>query len=494
MIKYIKYEDALNDNIFDNNDDRVVFMLPAHNEQYSIGNTLKSIIYQVELPGITKDVFIALDNCTDNTQKVIESYKDNLNIYLFITVNNTQRKAGALNQLYQLFYGDRRSPEKFRDSYIDKVKHIKAFIGVDADIYLGESSLSILFNELYKKYKIGAVSANYQCLMPEKVSSIPRNYPNRESLLKHGKFSGWFGRFITFCQNMEFSDWTIKQKYNHHTAEINGGQCTIFKPEALEEIFNTNKLNGIYNNDTDTEDLALTQDMRSLGWDCEISDTARCFVDSMTTYNTYIVQRTKWVSGTLDYMLKAGLSTRYSRTLWLKEVGLLLNLFIRVLLVVLIPSSILLHQFQWNWIWILPILLASVINLTIAIKTPNHRFIDLLLAFLNVSPEIYLWITLRVHIGVWARLFKVDKSDTWADQEKAEKGLNSFNWLPLIAILFIVLVISGLVYFKLITLESALLVIRPYINRGFDVLTDLTLLMLVIMIFKLFRFRGGFKA
>lgn len=494
MYRKITYHDAVINDIFKNQDTKkLIIMIPAHNEENAIGNVLESILKQ-DKPCDETDIFIALDNCVDNTEQVIQKHSNGLNVFTLETVNNKDRKAGALNQLYQLFFGNKESDQQPIEQIKNINPKIQAFVGLDSDIYLGKDALNILFNEINKEYKIGAVSANYTCLMPEKPSKLPLNTPDRELKLRIGKYSGAFGRFITFCQNMEFSDWTIKQKYHHHIAEINGGQCSMFRLDALKDIYDKQKINGIYSNETDTEDLALTQDLRKLGWKCLISDKARCYVDSMTTYKAFKAQRTKWVSGTIDYMLKSGLSTAYSRTLWLKELGLLLNLIIRILLVILVPSAILLGHFVWNWVWILPVLAASVLNLIIALKTPNHRFIDVLLAFLDISPEIYLWITLRVHVGVWISEFKIDKEDGWAKQYQAEKGISKINWAPILFLLLVILFAGILSYFKIITLNSALGVIKPFVNRGFDILTDLTIVMLIIMIFKLFKFRGNFSA
>lgn len=329
MIKYVTYEDSLNNRIFnDYVSKRLVVMIPCHNEEDSIGRTLKSLSLSSLPEGIIMDVFIALDNCTDDTEGAISEYEDKLNLYLMKTVNNSRRKAGALNQLYQLFYGNMSRSDEPNEMHEKSVNNILYFLGIDADVYLDKSSIITLLNEINKDYKIGAISANYTSLLPEKSSKIPRDDPNRESMIKSHKYSGVYGRFITFCQNMEFADWTIKQKANNYTAEINGGQCSMFRTDAIKEVFKTSKLNGIYSDETDTEDLELTQELRGLGWKCLVSSSARCYVDPMTTNPSFIAQRTKWVSGTIDYMTKAGLSTNYSRRLWCKEFLLMINLFI----------------------------------------------------------------------------------------------------------------------------------------------------------------------
>ena len=493
MYKRVSYADAVNNRIFsDYVSKRLIIMIPAHNEEYSIGNTLDSLVKQDIVLGVKQGIFIALDNCTDNTEEVVKSYADKLDIFGLITVDNKERKAGALNQLYKLFFGD-TTKEPLSSMHEKVVNNIVAFLGIDADVYLAKDTIPILYRELTSKYKIGSISAKYTCLMPESSRILPRNDPDRYFKLKTGKYSGFFGKWLTAQQNAEFSAWTISQ-LSAGRAEISGGQCSMFQPEALKEVYDKYKLNGIYDNETDTEDLLLTQEIRALKWDCVVSPDARCYVDSMVTYSTYISQRMKWVGGTVDYMLNAGISNWYGRRLWWKEFMLFINLMIRLMLIVLVPAAIILGMFQWIWIWALPILAASVLNFVNVIKTPNHRLIDIILATLNISPELYLWITLWVHLKVWINKLRPNKKDGWALQYQAEQGLTKFNWVPLLFVAILVAFISILWYTNVINLTILLGIIKPWINHGFNLLTDLTIFMFVVMILQMFKFRGNWKA
>lgn len=59
-------------------------VIPAHNEQDSIGLTLDSLVHQTLLP---KQVVVVNDNSTDNTQDIVESYSNN---YSWIQLVNTK--------------------------------------------------------------------------------------------------------------------------------------------------------------------------------------------------------------------------------------------------------------------------------------------------------------------------------------------------------------------------------------------------------------------
>ncbi|WP_037563499.1 glycosyltransferase family 2 protein [Sporolactobacillus terrae] len=501
--RLITYDDAVNNRLFSMGQfsPRIAVMIPAHNEEDSIADVLKSLSEQSIPKGLEMDIYIALDNCTDNTEKIIMqcNARYHLTVFLLRTVDNKQRKVGALNQLYQLFWGNPIDPVHQDIGGLQKkyAESIVTFVGIDADVYLDKDCIRILWSELSQNHKIGAVSANYTCLVPESARRHLRNDPNRERLLRQGKYGTPLNRWWVAQQNREFAQWTMKQKYAGHFAEIAGGQCSIFRPKAAKEVSECYKLNGLYDDKSDTEDLLLTQYIRACGWVCLISKHARCYVDSMKTLHTYSSQRNKWVSGTTDYMLQDGLSTKYARRLWIQESGLFINLLIRCLFVVLVGLSVLTEQFYWNWIWITPIIAASILNLILTLKTPNSRFIDVVLAALLISPEIYLWITIGIHINVWLAKIKITKQDGWANQYRAETGQTRSHFV-LYFLLFIFGVATAAYFIEvnsgLLASQTIQTALKPYLMQGFVVLTILTIFEFMVMIHQIWRLRGPYKA
>ncbi|MDN6900689.1 glycosyltransferase [Oenococcus sicerae] len=494
MLKMVAYEDAVNNRIFDDNvSKRMVLVIPAHNEADTITSVLQSIVAQRGVTHHILDVFIALDNCTDNTENEIRKFSNQLNLYVLETVNNKERKSGALNQIYRLFLGD-LTKEPLSEEHLKSVKNIDAFVGIDADVYLARDCLSTLYLELIAQYKTGAVSANYQCLLPESINVIPRNDPNREYMLKHGKFGGPMSRFYAVAQNVEFSTWTIKQKVNNHIAQIAGGQCSMFRPETLKDVYTHFKMNGVYSNESDTEDLLLTQQIREVGWQCKISDSARCYVDSMNTLPSLYNQRKKWQAGIIQYMTKAGISTAYARQLWSQEILMAFNFLIRIMLVVLIPVALIIHEFVWSYIWFLPILVSAILNTVATIKTPNRRLIDVLLALTTIPAELTIWFKVSVHLSTWRDSFRIEKIDGWALQYQAENGTlkHNYSWfyitIALIAALFV-----GF-YFKWLSVRLVVDTIKPYLNASFNILTYLTFITFIFMLFQLSKLRGHYKA
>ena len=67
-------------------------MIPARNEEHTLGATLESLRRQTLPPAA---VWVIADNCTDATAEVARAH----GAEVYTTVENHHRKAGGLNQL-----------------------------------------------------------------------------------------------------------------------------------------------------------------------------------------------------------------------------------------------------------------------------------------------------------------------------------------------------------------------------------------------------------
>ena len=83
-------------------DNSITVLIPAHNEEKIICQTINSVFNQTRKPN---QVIVISDNSSDNTVKfsyeMKEIYGEKLLIYE--TVNNKTKKAGALNQVLNNF-------------------------------------------------------------------------------------------------------------------------------------------------------------------------------------------------------------------------------------------------------------------------------------------------------------------------------------------------------------------------------------------------------
>src|SRR5699024_6616176 len=119
---------------------------------------------------------------------------------------------------------------------------------------------------------------------------------------------------------------------------------------------------------------------------------------------------------------------------------------------------------------------------------------DLVFCFLGINPEIYLWITLRIHLSVWVSKFKVNKVDGWANQYSAERGENGNSRL---ATPLILLALVSLVFYilrdKLMLTEGLRQLGRSFIMVGYPFLSVLTILMSLVVLRKIVLLRYPHK-
>ncbi|WP_413377328.1 glycosyltransferase family 2 protein [Alkalihalobacillus sp. 1P02AB] len=482
---------------------RIVAFIPAHNEEKSIRDCLAGLGDQVLPKGVQLDVIVIADNCSDQTvTKAKEAGEEfNLNLTVVKTENNKQRKVGALNTAWKRIYGDHLDLYNLPlTPYQQKYKEsVKAILGMDADSRLAPNALIHLWEGLMSTRNIGGVMAKYTMRMPKRKSSISKYDVDYEDKLASGEYGGPVTRWWTHQQKQDMASWLIDLQYHGGSTYVLGGQATLFRPEALQEVVDVNKLDGPWQNDSDVEDMLLTWQLQRNKWKTLISPNARCFVDAMKTYHTYRQQRNKWKSGTVDLLTNQdiGVKSRHRGKLWRSQLKTLMELIVRILFLSLLILSLATDQFYWHWIWLIPIVSASLLNIILALKTPMHRPIDVILAGLLISPEIYLWVNLITSSQVWLEKLSANKKDGWANQYNAESGKTKSKLLE--GILIIIAIFTSIlflcIYFRdFLTSASVQAAVQPYLMTGWVILTLLTIYATIIMLYQIWTLRGKYTA
>lgn len=482
---------------------RIVALIPAHNEEKSIRDCLAGLNDQLLPKGVELDVYVIADNCTDRTEeKAIKAGEEfGLNLKVIVTEGNKLRKVGALNSGWKLLYGDimdfyhiqlTESQELYKQS-------IKAILGMDADSRLAPNCLKYLWEGLMSGRNIGGVMAKYTMRMPKKKSLLSKHDVYYEEKIASGEYGGPISRWWTHQQKQDMASWLLDLQYHGGSTYVLGGQATLFRPEALQEVVNHNKLDGPWQNDSDVEDMLLTWQLQKSGWKTLISPKGRCFVDAMRSYHTFREQRNKWNSGTVELLTNKDLSinTRHKGKIWRNQLKSLSDLVIRVLFVVLLSVALATDQFYWSWIWLTPIVLASILNTILAIKTPMHRTIDVIFAALLIAPEIYLWVNLMTFSQVWLQKLSSNKKDGWANQYAAESGKTRSKLVQGMLLGTITVLIIGYVcyyYRDFLTSEAVQQSIYPYLMGGWITLTYLTILKSLMMAHQIWTLRGRHTA
>ena len=102
---------------------KIVVVVPAHNEEESIGRTIKALLSQTRQPD---RIVIVADNCSDRTVQIARSFGRRVTV--IETVGNRDRKVGALRTAWQQYVA-------FGYDYM---------LGVDADTVLSDNTLADL--------------------------------------------------------------------------------------------------------------------------------------------------------------------------------------------------------------------------------------------------------------------------------------------------------------------------------------------------------------
>ncbi|MFJ5770817.1 glycosyltransferase family 2 protein [Psychrobacillus sp. NPDC093180] len=481
---------------------RIVAFIPAHNEEKSIRDCLAGLGDQTLPKDVELDVIVIADNCSDRTEEIAleAGLEFNLRLRVLTTKNNKQRKVGALNSAWKSIYGD---PLDLYDKKLniqeEYYKHsIKAILGMDADSRLAPDALSQLWEGLMSSRNIGGVMAKYTMRMPKKKGLISKDDVHYEEKIASGEYGGPISRWWTHQQKQDMASWLLDLQYSGGSTYVLGGQATLFRPEALQDVIDENKLDGPWQDESDVEDMLLTWQIQKK-WKTLISPTARCFVDAMRSYHTFRQQRNKWQSGTVELLTNSdiGVKSKHRGRIWRSQIKSFINLTIRVLLILLVVLALATDQFFWSWIWLTPVVIASILNTILAIKTPMHRPIDVILAALLISPEIYLWVNLITFGNVWLGKLSAVKKDGWAIQYNAERGTTRSKLTEGIIVIFLLIALGT--YFCLdqrafLTSETVQTAVQPYLETGWVVLTYLTIYSSLAMVYQIWKLRVRHRA
>lgn len=231
----------------------VTVMIPAHNEEDVISNTVENIL---SMDYENFEIIVIDDRSTDNTASVL---KDLEKKYDKVKVLIRQQgafpgKSAVLNDAFQMAHGD-------------------AVLVFDADATVEPDFLSKLIPELEPK-DVGAVQAR----------KVIRN--KNQNLL-------------TRCQNNEY---TMDTHFQAGRDSVKGavelrGNGELIKREALEDI-------GGWNNYTIVDDLDMSTRLHIKGWDVRFCPDAVVYEEGIAYLWPLFRQRRRWLEGTIRRYLE----------------------------------------------------------------------------------------------------------------------------------------------------------------------------------------------
>lgn len=355
----------------------VIALVPAYNEEESIGATIEALLAQDRIP----DQIVVIPNgCTDKTAEIAQSYRRHRRpLTVFELPKLEHKKSEALNRAW--------------DEY---AREADVVICLDADTVLPPNAVGDWEREMEADATLGGSSS---------------------------KFTMLGSNFWTRLQRSEFAKWTDTALRRGYTTVLAGTGCAI-SGRALREVAHSTGREGPWSYDSQVEDFELTYQIRKLGYRCHVSPTVRAYTDSMKSLRSLWGQRMKWQVGTVEDLLDLGFNKLTRIDWWQQAVGLFMA-FVRLLWIVMIILWVSLGALQFSTFWwlMVPLLFALGEGLMTS-RIPHRDKVDTVFGYAIIPAEVFAWVRSAWFTWGWvtalmSRLTGVRK-DRWELQYAAE--------------------------------------------------------------------------
>ena len=439
-------------------------VIPAYNEEESIAEVIEALLKQTRVPDV---IHVVVNNTSDATVKIASEYsgpheittdlgEQFTEVFVHDIGKNPDKKVGALNYGYSLVEG------------------YDYLLGVDGDTIADKQAVEYLESEAVADSRIGGISAIYS------IDDRP--------------IKGAIAKFLIAGQRTQFAAFNLQNLLRGRNMAVLGGQFSIFSTHALREAMRQNHQNSPWVRDSEVEDSLLSLQIKSAGYLTKISARARADVGGMTTVRSLDAQQVKWNYGAIELMWPGQRGDTKGqpfhpnlRLRWLENAEMLLNMVTRILFVVLLAGSLSIHAFVFSPVWLIPPLIAILLNLRIALSMKKRNVRDILFAVLIFPAEFYMWIRMGHFIRAWSKFASNKKVDNWAEQAKAERGSGNAHLAPLLFVLA-----------AIIAIVAAWTQLSPVVQStilwaGWPVLGVITVLQTLSMFGKLIRRQRGYR-
>ena len=292
----------------------VTIMIPAHNEEYVIANTVENIL-AIDYPNF--EIIAIDDRSSDNTANVLRELEQKYEkVVAFIRPHDAfPGKSAVLNDAMEFAKGD-------------------AILVFDADATVEPDFLNKLIPHL-EPADVGAVQAR--------------------KIIRNKDYN-----FLTRCQNNEY---TLDTHFQTGRDAVKGavelrGNGEMIKRQALEDI-------GGWNNYTITDDLDMSTRLHIKGWDIRFCPDACVYEEGIVYLFPLFRQRRRWLEGTirryLEYFgeaikskkmsLRARLDMAIYITQFIMPLWFMMEVAFRIIRLVtdkICPSAYSLHNVLWS--------------------------------------------------------------------------------------------------------------------------------------------------
>ena len=439
-------------------------IVPACNEEASIGAVLDSLLAQTRLPDV---IHVVVNNTADRTvelaaryagshSRVLHGVEQRTEVFVHDIGRNPGKKVGALNYGYTLVEG------------------LDYLLGVDGDTVADSRAVEFLEAEIVSDSRIGGISAIY-------------SIDDRE-------VSGVLAPFLIAGQRTQFAAFNMQNMLRGRNMAVLGGQYSIFATKALRDAMAANHQMTPWVKDSEVEDSLLSLQIKSAGYLTKISSRARADVGGMTTLRALDAQQVKWNYGAIELMWPGQRGDTKGQPLhpnlrlrWWENLGMATNALTRILFLVLLAGSLSIGAFVFSPVWLLPPVVAVLLNLRIVLSMQHRNARDILFALLLLPAEVYMWIRIGHFARAWTKFMSKKQVDNRAAQAKAERGSGHGFLAPLLVVL------AAVVAMVAIWLQLSPVVQSSILWVGWPVLGTITVLQTLGMFGKLVRRHHGYQ-
>jgi cellulose synthase/poly-beta-1,6-N-acetylglucosamine synthase-like glycosyltransferase len=300
-------------------------------------------------------------------------------------------------------------------------------------------------------------------------------------------------RFLLAGQRAQFAGFNMDNLVRGRNMAVLGGQCSLFNVRALESVMYRHHQAAPWVRDSEVEDSKLSLQIKDAGFSTKISAHARAFVGPMETLRALHGQQVKWNYGGIDLLWPGQRGDSKGQPLhpnlrlrWYENIAMLSNITARMGFLLLLAAALSIDAFVFNPVWLIPPVVATLLNLRIAASMHDKSASDILYALLVAPAELYMWLRMGHFLTAWVQFFARVEKDNWAAQAAAERGRGSAYVMPAVCAVatFVVLIVAW--GQQSIGIQSAILSI------GWPVLYLLTVIQTLFMVRKLVRRQRGF--
>lgn len=255
-------------------------LIPAHNEERSLPETLKALDQQHFAPS---RVIVVADNCTDRTVEVARQH----GVEVFESRDNIHKKGGALNQALS--------------ALLPELGDNDCVMVMDADSQIGDHFLATARDRFTQDRALSAVGG-----------------------LFHGEEGhGLLGQF----QRNEYTRYQREISRRNGRVFVLTGTASVFRASALREVAACRgtvlpgRRGDVYDTAALTEDNELTIALKTLGALTTSPEPCTVVTELMPTWKMLWAQRLRWQRGALENLGAYGVTPQTMRY-WAQQIGI----------------------------------------------------------------------------------------------------------------------------------------------------------------------------